>query len=117
GLVVISDGADRAEAELNASLLDLRASSIPVYTVGVGEEEFRRDIEVRRAATPRSVLQGTSLVVDVVVAQNGFGGRTVPLVVEDEGRIVAEQNVDLPLDGTPAAVRVHFTASEPGWRR
>src|SRR5690606_7064180 len=40
GLVVISDGADRAEAELNASLLALRTASVPVYTVGVGREEF-----------------------------------------------------------------------------
>ena len=117
GLVLVSDGADRAEAELNASLLGLRSASVPVYTVGVGREEFQRDIEVRRASTPRSVLKGTSLVVDVVIAQTGYGGQRVPLVVEDEGRIVASQEVELPLDGTPAAVRVHFAAEEAGWRR
>lgn len=117
GLVLISDGADRAEAELNASILGLRTASVPVYTVGVGREEFRRDIEVRRATTPRSVLKGTSLVVDVVIAQTGYAGQTVPLIVEDEGRIVTSQEVELPLDGTPAAVRVHFTAGEEGWRR
>ncbi|HEU4454825.1 MAG TPA: hypothetical protein VFR81_17295 [Longimicrobium sp.] len=117
GLVLISDGADRAEADLNASLLGLRTASVPVYTVGVGREEFRRDIEVRRASTPRSVLRGTSLVVDVVVAQTGYAGRSVTLVVEDEGKIVSSQEVELPLDGTPAAVRVNFEAAEPGWRR
>src|SRR5690606_6343807 len=94
-----------------------RSASIPVYTVGVGQESFRRDIEVRRVSTPRSVLRGTSLVVDVVIAQTGFPGQTVPLVVEDEGRIVSSQDVVLPLDGTPAAVRVHFDAGEAGWRR
>lgn len=116
-LVLVTDGADRAEADLNASLLGLRTASVPVYTVGVGREEFRRDIEVRRTSTPRSVLKGTSLVVDVVIAQTGFAGQRVPLVVEDEGQIVASQEVELPLDGTPAAVRVHFTAKEPGFRR
>lgn len=117
GLVVMTDGADRAETDLNASLLALRAARVPVYTVGIGRESFRRDVEVRRVSTPRSVLRGTSLVVDVVIEQTGLGGRKVPLVVEDEGRIVSSQEVELPLDGTPAAVRVHFAASEAGWRR
>ncbi|MBW3628995.1 MAG: VWA domain-containing protein, partial [Gemmatimonadetes bacterium] len=74
GLVVITDGADQAEAELNNSLLGLRANSVPVFTVGVGREEFDRDIEVRRVSTPREVLEGSSVMVDVVVAQTGFRG-------------------------------------------
>lgn len=117
GLVLISDGADRAEAELNAAILGARTAALPIYTVGVGEEEFARDIEVRRASVPRSLLQGSSAVVDVVIAQTGFAGQTVPLVIEDEGQIVATEEVTLPLDGTPAAVSVHFTAREPGMRR
>jgi uncharacterized membrane protein len=117
GMVVITDGADQAEADLNSSVLGLRAGSVPVFTVGVGREEFARDIEVRRVSTPRTVLKGASLVVDVVIAQNGYRGQTVPLVVEDEGRVVSTQNVTLPLDGTPTAVRLHFTANEPGTRR
>jgi uncharacterized membrane protein len=117
GLVVVSDGADHAEAELNTSLLALRAAAVPVFTVGVGREQFQRDIEVRRVSTPRTVLRGTSMMVDVVIAQNGFAGRTIPLIVEDEGRVVSAQDVRMPLDGTPASVRVHFTATEPGWRR
>lgn len=117
GLVLISDGADRAEADLNAAILGARTAALPVYTVGVGREEFERDIEVRRASVPRSLLQGSSAVVDVVIAQTGYAGQTVPLVIEDEGQIVATEEVALPLDGTPAAVRVHFTAREPGVRR
>ncbi len=117
GLVVVSDGADQSEAELNETLLSLRTSALPVYTVGVGREEFTRDVEVRRVSSPRSILKGTSTVVDIVVAQSGYAGTTVPLIVEDQGRVVSSQDVVLPADGTPAAVRVHFTAEEPGWRR
>jgi uncharacterized membrane protein len=117
GLVLVTDGADQSEAELNASLLNLQTASIPVYTVGVGREQFQRDIEIRRVSSPRSVLRGTSMMIDVTIAQTGFGGRTVPLIVEDEGRVVNSQEVQLPADGTPATVRVHFTANDPGWRR
>ena len=55
-------------------------------------------------------------MVDVVVTQTGFAGETVTLDVEDGGRIVGSQQVKLPVDGEPAAVRVRFTASEAGPR-
>jgi uncharacterized membrane protein len=117
GLIVVSDGADQSEAELNASLLGLKTAGIPVYTVGVGREEFERDIEVRRVTSPRSVLRGTSTVVDVVIAQNGYAGKTIPLIVEDDGQVVNSQDVAMPSDGTPASVSVHFSADQAGWRR
>ena len=62
------------------------------------------------------MLKGTSLVVNVVLTQTGFAGATVPINVEDEGRIVGTQEVTLPPDGESATVRVRFTASDPGPR-
>ncbi|MCH7826065.1 MAG: VWA domain-containing protein, partial [Acidobacteria bacterium] len=46
GLIVVTDGADNSIDGLSASLQSLRASSIPVFPVGVGVERFDRDIEV-----------------------------------------------------------------------
>jgi uncharacterized membrane protein len=71
---------------------------------------------VTRVETPRAVLKGTALVVDVVLTQTGYGGQTVPLTVEDDGRIVSTQQVKLPADGESSTVRVRFTASEAGPR-
>jgi uncharacterized membrane protein len=62
------------------------------------------------------VLKGTALVVDVVLSQTGYGGQTIPLSVEDDGRIVSTQQVTLPPDGESATVKVRFTANEPGAR-
>ncbi len=116
GLVVISDGADNAEEPLADALLPLEAAGVPVFTVGLGREEYSRDIQLSRVDTPRSVLKGAALVVDVVVTQNGYRGETVSLQVEDEGRIVADQDVTLPDDGEPTTVRVRFTAADAGPR-
>jgi uncharacterized membrane protein len=116
GLIVISDGADNANAALTESLLSLKAAGVPVYTVGVGREQFDRDIELSRVATPRSALKGSSLVVDLVVAHSGYSGRTVTVLVEDAGRIVGSQDVELPGGGEPTPVRVHFKADEAGPR-
>src|SRR5439155_756708 len=51
GLVMISDGADTTDAAIDESLASLKARSIPVFTVGVGQEQFARDIQVTRVET------------------------------------------------------------------
>ena len=116
GIVVVTDGADTTDASVAPSLLPLKAEGVPVFTVGVGRESIARDIQIDRVQTPRRVLKGTSLVVDVVIAHAGYGGVDVPVQVEDDGRIVAEERVQLPPGGEPATVRVHFTALEAGPR-
>jgi uncharacterized membrane protein len=116
GLVMVTDGADTSDASLDEPLASLKARSIPVFTVGLGEERFSKDIQVTRVETPRAVLKGTSLVVDVMLSQTGYSGQSVTMNVEDEGHIAASQNVTLPADGESATVRVRFTAADAGTR-
>src|SRR5207249_1716454 len=54
---------------------------------------------------------------DVVVAQTGYAGAKVPLIVEDAGRMVSTQDITLPPDGEAATVHVRFLASEAGARQ
>jgi uncharacterized membrane protein len=116
GVVMVSDGADTSDTSLDAALLGMKAQKIPVFTVGVGSESLPRDVQIDRVNTPRSVLKDASLLVDVVVRNTGYAGRTVTVDVEDEGRIIGSQQVQLPSDGSPASVRVRATASESGPR-
>src|SRR6476661_4847351 len=116
GLVMVTDGADTSDAAIDETLASLKARSIPVFTVGVGQDRFAHDIQVTRVETPRTALKGTALVVDVVLSQTGYGGQSVPLTVEDDGRIVSTQQVTLPADGESATVKVQFTAKEAGAR-
>ena len=116
GLVVITDGADNAEAGLGESLLPIQAAGVPVFTVGLGREEFDRDIQLGRVETPRRVLKGASLVTDLVVTHRGYRGETVTVQAEDEGRIVGSEEVVLAGDGEPQTVRLRFTAGEEGPR-
>ncbi len=116
GLVVVTDGADNADAGLTEAINRLRDATIPVFAVGVGSEEFPRDIEVVRVEVPREVLQGSSVGADVVVRQRGFDGETVQLFVEDDGRILSTIDVGLPGAGESTVVRTRFLAEEAGPR-
>jgi uncharacterized membrane protein len=116
GLVMVTDGADTSDASLDDSLASLKARSIPVFPVGLGQERFTRDIQISRVETPRVVLKGSSLVVDVVVSQTGYSGKDVALNVEDSGRIVTTQTITLPPDGQSLTARVRFTANDAGAR-
>lgn len=116
GLVVLTDGADNSRSPIADELLSLRARQVPVFAVGVGSERFSRDIEVRRVETANNVLRGSTLVADVLVRQRGFNGMKVPLVVEDDGQVVAQSEIALPPDGDVAPVRVEVKMSQAGAR-
>jgi uncharacterized membrane protein len=116
GLVMVSDGADTADAALGEAILGLKAESLPVFTIGVGNETLSKDIQVGRVVTPKTALKGTTLMVDVVLSQSGYDGQKVTLDVEDEGTLVSTQQVSLPNAGTPASIPVRFTVNEAGPR-
>ncbi len=116
GIVVVSDGGDNTDEAIGDALLPLRAASVPVFTVGVGDEEMEADVQASRVDMPEMALTGTSMVVNVMVESRGYAGRTVPIVVEDMGRIVTTEMVTLPADGQPLVAPVAITLETPGAR-
>jgi len=116
GVVLLGDGADNADKTIDESIAGLKAQAMPVFTVGVGRERLTRDVQLTRAETPLRVLKGAALVLDVVVTQVGYAGQKVPLIVEDAGRIVSQQEITLPPDTESETVHVRFKATDVGPR-
>ena len=116
GLVVLTDGAHNTGEELEEALVPIKAAGVPVFPVGLGREAQAQDIQVGRVETPARALRGSALVVDVVLTHAGFTGRTVPLIVEDDGRVVNTQDVELGQAGEPTTVRVRFEVADAGPR-
>ncbi len=117
GAVLATDGASNADTSLTETLLRLKASRVPVYTVGLGPEAFARDIEVVRVEGPDQVLQGSTIALDVVLDQAGYGGTTIPLVVEQNGAIARTEEVEFARGNAGTVARVYLTATEPGETR
>ncbi|MEX2465929.1 MAG: glutamine amidotransferase [Gemmatimonadota bacterium] len=117
GLVVVSDGADTGDRPITDALVPLQAGRIPVFTVGVGDEVISPDIEMGRVELPRTVLVGTTVMVDIVVTQHGMGRGSVPVLVEDDRMILAEETIELGPDGEPVVARLGFQLERPGPHR
>jgi uncharacterized membrane protein len=116
GAVLVTDGADNADTTLTDPLLQLKSRGIPVYTVGLGDERFARDIEVSRVEGPARVLMGSAFAVDVMIKQQGYDGRTVTLVAEENGSIATTQEITFGRGQPGTTARVNLTASTDGPR-
>lgn len=117
GLVLVTDGADTGERPITDALVPLQAARVPVFTVGLGEEVITPDIEVGRVELPRTVLAGSTVMVDVVVTQHGMPPGSVPIIVEDDLQILAEETIQLSPDGEAAIARVGFRLERAGPHR
>ena len=117
GVIVMTDGADNGGNDISASLLALRARRVPVYTIGVGQERFARDIAVASIAAPPTILAGANTIIDAVISLRGVRGEKTTLTVEANGRIVTTQETKLPDKGDVARVHLRIPPMVPGTYR
>jgi uncharacterized membrane protein len=116
GLVVVSDGADTTGDAVEPALMALKAAGVPVFAIGVGRDRAEKDIQVGRITAPRTVLAGTTLLLDAVVTAYGYGGQALTLDVVDGSTLAGSQAFTAGGDGQPVTVRVRFSATDPGPR-
>lgn len=117
GVVLVSDGADNGTSVYEDALLALRARKVPVYTVGVGREQFERDLAVDRVLAPQRALAGAAILVEADVRTRGLGGEVATVTVEADGRVIATEKVRAPDRGDVAHIRVRVPPLPAGTYR
>ena len=60
-MVLVSDGADNTGGIDLETIAEIRRRRIPVHTIGVGREQFERDIEITDATLPPRALPDSRL--------------------------------------------------------
>ncbi len=117
GVVVVTDGADNGAGDLDGALLGLRARKVPVYTVGVGQARFDRDVAVERVTASSTALAGGTVLVDASIRLRGTGSDPITVTAEADGRIVATETVRAPKSGDVLAVRLRVPPLPAGTYR
>jgi hypothetical protein len=96
-VVLISDGqANRAHGSAEEIARRLAARGVTVHTVAVGSGQPTdrvRDVAVRDLRAPARVFVGNRPEVRVTVAALGMAGRSVPLVLEVDGKEIERRPV------------------------
>ena len=101
GVVVASDGAQNGPGASPEALEELKARQIPIYTLGVGREEFARDLQIDDVAMPSTALPDSSVVATVTVRQRGYLGQSARLEVREGANVLKTREVRFG----PAAVQ------------
>jgi uncharacterized membrane protein len=115
-VVLLSDGADNSGGIDRETIASIRSRRIPVHTVGVGREQFDRDVEIADVTLPARSLAGARLAAQVSIRQRGYSGRTARLSIEDGGKALTSRQITFNRDGALQTESVFFNASAAGVR-
>ncbi len=113
-MVLVSDGADNSGGVDRETIAEIRRRRIPVHTVGIGREQFDRDIEITDAVLPARTLADSRISAQVTLRQRGFENRKARLVISESGKALASQEVTLRGEGGPQTESVLLNAGIAG---
>jgi uncharacterized membrane protein len=115
-IVIATDGASNVPADLAATLRELRARDISVFTVGVGNTSRNLDAELVRVNMPRRVLVGSRVNIEAFVGLTGFAESKVLIGIREDGRAIKTEAFTFRGNDTQA-VNIEITPATPGIHR
>lgn len=69
--------------------------NIPIFTIGLGDTSFVRDVTINNIITNATGYTDTRHIVEVEIAQNGFEGKTTTIqIFNSQGEIVSENDIE-----------------------
>ncbi len=113
GLVLITDGADNSEIDPVIKAADFGTRQIPIFTVGVGQEEIPQDIGIVDVNSNKTVLEGSVFNISVGLNHRGYEGQEVELSVMDGDTVVETQVVTLGAEGVTRRYEMELTPERP----
>lgn len=114
-VVLLSDGADTTGGIDLQTMEALRRRQLPVNTIGFGNPELSKDIEMEGFDIPTKALPDSRIEAQITIRQNGFSGAHANLVLTSGGSVLATR--DMLLKNGPEQVEtVEFNAGKNGVR-
>jgi hypothetical protein len=112
----IHNGGGGAERVLEAARL-AKALACPVYTWTVGGNADVKDVAVELRSPQELAFANQAITLGVQLRQRGFGGSTVTLILEHDGKEVERKSVALPTQNGTVDAEFKVKQEKPGLYR
>lgn len=109
GLVLLTDGADNSEIDPLIKARDFGNRQIPVFTVGVGQEQIPQDIGIVDVNAAKTVLEGSVFNISVGLSHQGYEGQEVRMAVLDGDQEVTSEVITLGAEGITRRYELELT--------
>jgi uncharacterized membrane protein len=113
-VVLISDGADNSGGINLETIQEIKRHQIPIHTIGLGREQFDKDVELTDAVMASRTLENSRLSAAVSFRQRGYAGQRGKITVKDSGKVLATHDFTFKADGGQQTEQVQFNAGAPG---
>lgn len=95
GIVLFSDGKNTLDPKPEEVIEFAQRRKIPIYTVGVGDPQALRDVEIASVLAPSVALVEDLVMIEVRVRHRGFAGQRIELRLLENGAPLARQTETL----------------------
>ncbi len=113
GVVLISDGADNSEIDPGIIAQEFGARQIPIFTVGVGQENIPQDIGIVDVTAAKTVLEGSVFNISVALNHQGYEGQEVQLSISEGDTLVESDVVTMGVEGVARRFELELTPERP----
>jgi uncharacterized membrane protein len=87
---------------------------LSTLTVAMGNSEAYRDILITGISAPALAFRDREVVIDIAVKSYGYQGVTLPVLLQDSGKLLAAKDVRLQTDPTELTTSLSFVPGELG---
>ncbi|MFP8488328.1 vWA domain-containing protein [Gracilimonas sp. Q87] len=92
-------------------------SSIPIYTIGIGDTSYVRDIALSNITTNTTGYTNTNHLIKADITQTGFEGETVNLQLITGNEIIQEQRLSFETNDQTKPITFEIPLNEPGLKQ
>jgi|TARA_R100000388_G_scaffold95028_1_gene85844 hypothetical protein len=112
--VIISDGIITFGRNPSVNAFN---SSIPLYTVAIGDTSKVRDISVSNVLTNATGYTNTNHIIEAEITQSGFANNTVTVSLVSDNETLDTQEVSFETDDQLKQVSFELELTEPGLKQ
>ena len=112
GIIVFTDGDWNAGPDPLMAVRKIAGANVPVFSVGLGNPDEVKDIEVTSVKAKKAVQVNDTVSVNVDLKSSGYDEETATVVLKEGDRVLQEKIVNLRKEFRTQTIRMSFKPTE-----